>query len=111
MKKKLLYLPIKKKWFDMILSGEKKQEYREIKKYWTDRLFYFDNEEFKYMFIKFDYIILKNGYGKNSPTIKVKCKGILQSVGKHLRKKWGAESGKLYYVIKLGKIIERRNLK
>ena len=27
----MLTLPIKKKWFDMILSGEKKEEYREIK--------------------------------------------------------------------------------
>ena len=25
----MLTLPIKKKWFDMILSGEKKEEYRE----------------------------------------------------------------------------------
>ena len=29
----MLTLPIKKKWFDMILSGEKKEEYREIKPY------------------------------------------------------------------------------
>ena len=27
----MLTLPIKKQWFDMILSGEKKEEYREIK--------------------------------------------------------------------------------
>lgn len=29
----MLILPIKRKWFDMILSGEKKEEYREIKPY------------------------------------------------------------------------------
>ena len=29
----MLTLPIKKKWFDMIVSGEKKEEYREIKPY------------------------------------------------------------------------------
>ena len=29
----MLILPIKKKWFDMIVSGEKKEEYREIKHY------------------------------------------------------------------------------
>ena len=34
----MLILPIKKKWFDMILSGEKKEEYREIKPYYTTRL-------------------------------------------------------------------------
>ena len=33
----MLILPIKKKWFDMILSGEKKEEYREIKEYYETR--------------------------------------------------------------------------
>ena len=33
----MLTLPIKKKWFDMILSGEKKEEYREIKPYYDSR--------------------------------------------------------------------------
>ena len=33
----MLTLPIKKKWFDMILLGEKTEEYREIKPYWTTR--------------------------------------------------------------------------
>lgn len=32
-----LILPIKKKWYDMISSGEKEEEYREIKPYWTSR--------------------------------------------------------------------------
>ena len=31
---RVLHLTLKKKWFDMILSGEKKEEYREIKSYW-----------------------------------------------------------------------------
>lgn len=33
----MLTLPIRKKWFDMILSGEKKEEYREIKEYYETR--------------------------------------------------------------------------
>ena len=33
----MLTLPIKKKWYDMILSGEKKEEYREQKPYYTKR--------------------------------------------------------------------------
>lgn len=32
-----LKLTLKKKWFDMIASGEKKEEYREIKPYWIKR--------------------------------------------------------------------------
>ena len=35
--KQMLVLPIKKKWFDMIISGEKKEEYREIKPYYDKR--------------------------------------------------------------------------
>lgn len=30
-------LPLKKKWFDLIKSGEKKEEYREITPYWISR--------------------------------------------------------------------------
>lgn len=35
----MLILPIKKKWFDMIKSGQKKEEYREIKPYYDSRFF------------------------------------------------------------------------
>lgn len=35
---KILHLTLKKKWFDMIASGEKKEEYREVKDYWVLRL-------------------------------------------------------------------------
>ena len=33
-----LYLPMKKKWYDMILSREKKEEYREFKPHWMTRV-------------------------------------------------------------------------
>lgn len=33
-----LHLPMKKKWFDMVLSGEKKEEYREFKPHWMTRV-------------------------------------------------------------------------
>lgn len=36
---KTLHLNLKKKWFDMILSSEKKEEYREIKPFWENRFF------------------------------------------------------------------------
>jgi hypothetical protein len=38
-KTKTLYLPLKKKWFDMIRSGVKKAEYRELSYHWLTRLF------------------------------------------------------------------------
>ena len=37
----VLHLTLKKYWFDMIKSGIKKEEYREIKDYWVKRLFRF----------------------------------------------------------------------
>jgi len=30
----ILHLTVKKKWFDLIASGDKKIEYREFKSYW-----------------------------------------------------------------------------
>lgn len=35
---KVLDLPLKKEWYDMIESGIKTEEYREIKPYWEKRL-------------------------------------------------------------------------
>ena len=35
---KTLHLPLKAKWYEMIESGVKTEEYREIKPYWCDRL-------------------------------------------------------------------------
>lgn len=35
---KTLHLVLKKRWWDMIESGEKKEEYRTISEYWTKRL-------------------------------------------------------------------------
>jgi len=35
---KILILPVKKKWFDLIKSGEKKFEYRLRNEYWKKRL-------------------------------------------------------------------------
>lgn len=36
--KKILNLVVNKKWFDMIASGEKTEEYRNIKSYWVNQL-------------------------------------------------------------------------
>jgi hypothetical protein len=39
MEKKVLTLNVSKQWFDMIVTGEKTEEYRVIKPYWVTRLF------------------------------------------------------------------------
>ena len=64
---RILTLTLKKKWFDMIASGEKKEEYREIKPYWTKRLEDTPLAPFVLNMKKFDKIKFKNGYGIQEP--------------------------------------------
>jgi len=68
---KILHLTLHKIYFDQILEGSKKIEYREIKPYWTKR--FFDKQGKP---ITYDLIFFKNGYNKNSPTMEVEWKGI-----------------------------------
>lgn len=99
----MLTLPIKKKWFDMIKSGEKKEEYREIKPYYTTRFYgrayeyNVKNGFMKEYERKYITILLRNGYSNNSPSIK--C-NIVLSKG-YGKPEWGAEPNKEYYVLKI----------
>lgn len=90
----MLTLPIKKKWFDMILLGEKKEEYREIKPYYDSRFF----NEYKRNKNTCFHVIFKNGYSKNSPAIKC-CISLYKGFSD--KEEWGAEPNKLYYVLKI----------
>lgn len=109
----------------MIASGEKTEEYREIKSYWFERLVFQYKKAFKYCtgydysegfyqlegihytlqknmngFVPYDLVTFRNGYSKDAPVITVECKGIEVREG---NPEWGAESGVKYFVIKLGK--------
>ena len=97
---KVLHLTLKKKWFDMIASGEKKEEYLEIKRHWISRIIPSGNliDDCR----DFSAIEFKNGYSQNAPTMLVRCEEIDIGQGDP---EWGAEPGKEYFVIKLGKII------
>lgn len=105
----MLTLPIKKKWFDMILSGEKKEEYREIKEYYNARFSsVFGLMEKNGELIKagrterekIQKILFRNGYGKDKPVILADCE-LRVGTGK---KEWGAESGKVYYILSIKNI-------
>lgn len=97
-----LHLTLTKKWFDMIASGEKKEEYREVKEYWIKRLmeepekFGRRDDKFK----KFESVMLKNGYAVDAPEMEFEVKKIERGRGRH---KWGAGKGGIYFVISLGK--------
>lgn len=91
---KILYLTLKKRWFDLILSGEKTEEYREIKPYWQKRLT--DKS--------YDRVVFRNGYAANAPQFAIELKSITQGVG---RIEWGAEKDKICFILKLGAIINK----
>lgn len=103
----MLTLPIKKRWFDMILSGEKTEEYREIKPYYISRFKTYipDIGNVKIIRLKSgtgfipisDEIIFRNGYSINSPSIKCKVE-INKGYGKE---EWGANPNKKYFVLKI----------
>jgi hypothetical protein len=101
---KTLFMTLKKQWFDMILSGEKKEEYREIKEYWIERLAIDYQPGLRFEPKQFDVIRFKNGYGSNDPVMDVECLGIEIREG---NPKWGAVPGDKYFVIKLGNILKR----
>lgn len=122
-----LKLTLKRKWFDMIKSGEKKEEYREIKPYWFVRLVFQFEKVFKYCtgydwhdnfyrnegvdhicknkssmigFIPVDEVQFFNGayFSESLPNFNIECTGIRIGTG---REEWGAEKGKNYFVIEL----------
>jgi hypothetical protein len=97
---KILHLTLKKKWFEMIASGEKKEEYRELKDYWGKRFTY--EMFYKRFFNEYDAVKFRHGYQKDAPTIILECKGV--SIKKIGNADWGFE--KECFVIKLGKVIK-----
>lgn len=98
---KTLHLNLKKKWFDMILSGEKTEEYREIKPYWEKRLFHKLYPKIM-QFRDYDYVVFSNGYSKTARKMKFKVSEITAGFGKE---EWGAEPEKSYFIIKLGECV------
>lgn len=100
----MLTLPIKKKWFDMICSGEKTEEYREMTPYYEQRFKNLElldehgnptNEE--------ACLILRNGYGYDRPEVTVLVR---LKIGTGFPA-WGAEEGMWYYVLEIkGKYVE-----
>ena len=102
-KKNVLNLVVSKQWFDMIVSGEKTEEYRTIKDYWTVRLYdVFAKNPTKYLMDKkisgdidylklmircnhfiakqYTHVLFINGYRKDSPRIEKKIESI--TIGK-----------------------------
>lgn len=112
----MLTLSIKKKWFGMILSGEKKEEYLEIKPYWDTKfetwlgipkgeMNFFFRDVLKDRKIPMPVlpILFRNGYSKESPSFIAKC---TLSIGTG-KEEWGAEKEKEYFILTVQEILKR----
>ena len=67
-----LHLVLKYKWYDLIDSGEKTSEYREVKPFWDKRL----NKHY-------DTVTFQKGYKKNPPTMTFKIVSIQKTTLKN----------------------------
>lgn len=92
---KILHLPLKSEWYNLIESGIKTEEYREIKPYWIKRLCITDSDFKHYDKVKFSY-----GYTKKTMTFLIEK--ISKGKGK---KEWGAMDDEVF-VITLGNRVE-----
>ena len=88
-KKKVLTLNVSKQWLDMIVAGEKTEEYREIKPYWIKRLTTNCEVEYdvlaetycgKVLYRPYTHVLFINGYRKDSPRIEKEIESI--TIGK-----------------------------
>lgn len=108
MEKKVLTLSVKKLWFDKIVSGEKTEEYREIKPYWIKRLT--TNCEVVYdvvaetycgkvLYRPYTHVLFINGYGDDKPRVEKEIEWI--DIDRP-RKGWCPDDflGKEFFVIK-----------
>ena len=122
---KTLHLVLKRKWWDMIASREKKEEYRDANHYWAIRLldkqyrWYSQNIDYPNDFIdwlcfrltnndiafrSYENVCFHLGYTNKTMTFKITSMNVMY--GEVCRQDWGAEPNKHYFVIKLGERIE-----
>lgn len=107
---KILDLPLKKEWYEMIESGTKDEEYREIKSYWCKRLIgcpicvchwgesscLFPNDVHN----KKGYTHVRFRYGYTKRTMLREIESITIGYGKP---EWGAPTDKHVFIIKFKK--------
>lgn len=118
---KTLHLVLKHKWYDMIASGEKKEEYREIKPYWANRLlrirrdfaYDFDSlsdcigmlenetehamKSMNAVYKDYNHVCFHKGYTSTVMTFKIDS----ICIGKG-KPEWGAPTDRYVFIIKLG---------
>lgn len=118
-----LFLVLKSEWYNMIEALIKKDEYRDLSKYWIKRLLMdveiahktdiqglddydglqrhivLNSGHVNYSFIDFDTVTFQRGYNAKNGRMRFECKGIEIRTG---NPKWGAVPGEKYFCIALG---------
>ena len=106
----ILPLVLKGKWFDMIASGEKREEYRLPTLYWRKRL---HNWNRKFTGNTTPVVEFRRGYAKDAPRMAFWCLGcetasglmpyayVAPTTSKHRRPEWG-EPTEPHFFIQLG---------
>lgn len=104
----MLTLPIQKKWYQMIVSGVKTEEYRTIKHYYRKRFQSIGLLDCQGNPTDSSAVIqLRNGYSSTSPTAIVRVTLSIKSGNIE----WGAVHGQSYYCLTICSVIhhyERR---
>jgi hypothetical protein len=95
---KVLDLVLKRQWYDMIDSGEKKEEYRRINQYWINRFCGKENQIKHFDFVKFH-----RGY-TNKTTMVFVVDNFTIGQG---NTDWGAPENEETFIIKLGERITK----
>ncbi len=86
----MLTLPIKGKWYGMIRSGEKLEEYRADTPYYAARFARYEGQPMT--------LLLRNGYRADSPTLEVR---VVPRKRKGARREWGGDPTKVCWVLRI----------
>ena len=100
----IMNLTIKRRWFDMIASGEKREEYREL-----DNMQVAKAVARTYLEPKVDGVmVLRNGYRMDSQALAVRVLSIdlcMMNLPEH--PEWGEPTDRAHFAIMLGDVLVR----
>lgn len=112
---KVIHLVLVKKWFDLINSGEKKEEYRAYNEYWKNRILELEEERdgsniaFRInggLVYPSDAILaFHHGYSKDRSSCHFYCKGV-RVCDYSGREEWGFIPGEKKFIIEIGDRVE-----
>lgn len=101
-------MTLKRKWFELIATGRKKEEYREYKPHWINRVYektFYKSGVVKLEPKSFDLVEFSNGYG-SVPVAIVKFAGVMVLATSEIKPRHGEIIKKPQFVIFLGDVME-----